>query len=105
MKKDNSLVSQTCPEINNASSTIDSIESNLSEQIVELRALDKGLEKLRTENSDLRTWGNEQYDRAEELEKELTVANKEIEELKQGLRELGKDYNELEKLQKEYRNW
>jgi len=87
MKKDNSPVNSTCPEINSATESISSIRDTLLEQIEELNYLSKGLEKLRTENSDLRTWGNEQYDRVEELEKELKGANKEIDELKRELKE------------------
>lgn len=81
MKKDNSPVSPTCPEIDSATESISSIRDTLSEQIEELNYLSKGLEKLRTENSDLRTWGNEQYNRAEELEERLKNANIEIDEL------------------------
>lgn len=76
MAHDNSPVNLTCP-------TIDNIISKI--------------EEIRSMNSDLRVWGNEQYDRAEALENDLCTAQAKLDDAQFEIKELSTKISELEK--------
>lgn len=96
MKRDNAPVSQTCPKIDDVINSLKELYKSSEEMSSrELTDLENTMEKIRSDNSDLRSWGNEQYDRAEELEKEMEYYKdlaegykSEITELKQEIKDL-----------------
>ena len=94
--RDNAPVSHTCPKIDDVINTLNEIY--ISEEPIsrgELASIESTMEKIRKDNSALRDWGNEEYERAEENEKDRDyykdLAEKyenEISDLKQEIREL-----------------
>lgn len=74
-------IRHTCPDIDSVIRTVDSVVSDLS-------GLEKELEKLRSSNDELRTWGIEEALEVDRLESEN-------EELKDTIKDL---YSEIAKL-------
>lgn len=68
---DNAPVPHTCPKIDDVIGIVTEIY-RVDEPITkgELQNIEKQMEDIRTANSKLREWGNEEYERAEELEKD-----------------------------------
>lgn len=54
------------------------------------------MEKIRSDNSELRDWGNECYNRAEEIEKERDSLVDKVEELEEQIRGMHDDIVDLE---------
>lgn len=95
-KRDNAPIKHTCPDIDHAQSIIDGWASDAAELADKMSLFSKDLEKLRTENEDLRTWGNEEYDRAEELEGQLKDANSNVNVLEATIHEMNTTISQLE---------
>lgn len=99
---DNAPVGQTCRQIDDVISSLGELYVS-SEPISkgELNDLEKTMEGIRRDNEQLRNWGNEQYERAEEMEKdrdyyqnEFEKANDEIKYLKSEIKELEKELSQ-----------
>lgn len=104
-RSDNSLIPQTCPKIDSVLSIITDIYS-ADEPITkgELQNIEKLMEEIREANSKLRDWGNDEYNRAEELEKdkdyyqnEHEKAQSEVDSLKSEVDSLKSEIKDLEK--------
>mgnify|MGYP001581068096 CR=1 FL=1 len=85
--RDNSDIPETCPLINDVWVFIDRNTHDETKESDKQKALDL-LEKIREHNEKLRKWGNIHFNRAECAEKELEDANKEIDFLKDQIKEL-----------------
>jgi chromosome segregation ATPase len=103
MAKDNSPVRHTCPDIDEAQQQAKSAIDVMADAREYLMDFVKQLEKLREENAELRKWGNEECERADDLERDLEDANKTIKDLesevkyqKQEIGELTDQVNALE---------
>ena len=102
---DNAPVSQTCPKIDDVISSMK--ELYLSSEPMskwEMNQLEKTMESIRKDNSDLRDWGNQMYNELYEMEKDRDYYQKlaeryesEVEDLKI---EVNKLENELENIEK-----
>jgi chromosome segregation ATPase len=79
MKKDYTGIPHTCPSIDEVQRSITRVAEVLEEYAVDLRSAAEQLEKLRSQNEELRDFGNDQYLKAEELEIELKTVNNKIE--------------------------
>lgn len=105
-------VKPTCPTINGIIDNMETAKNeaeyllkNVSEDYVEfvrvifdeLHIAISDIELVRDANSELREWGNEQFERVEYAEKELESAQSEVEELKEEL-ECLKEQLETEKI-------
>lgn len=95
--KDNSPVGQTCPIIDDVISMAHAWYSG-SEVVSksEYQDFEKKMEKIRSANSTLREWGNEQYYNSDSLESDLDDANKEISNLQSEIEYLRKQISKLE---------
>lgn len=93
MPKDNSPVGYTCPMIDEI---IDFIKNCSTENEIEKKEAINVMEKIRTANDKLRTWGNEMFDEKEDYEKEKNQLENEVEELKEEIKSLEKEINNLE---------
>jgi chromosome segregation ATPase len=84
----------TCPRVNNAQSEISGIVNDLesvdcseedkvilNDAITSLNSLSEDLENLRTDNSTLRDWGNEEAKKADDFEKELDETRDQLSEM------------------------
>lgn len=100
---DNAPVKETCPLIDDVKSVLFYLNDGETPDIKD--ALDL-LEKIRDANSKLREWGNEQYNRAEDLEKEyehkkgqlegeIKDLTKEVEELQEEVYDLKQEIREM----------
>lgn len=96
MRTDNAPVSQTCPKIDDVLATVKEIYMTSSEiSKGELQSIEKTMEQIRSANLELRNWGNDQYDRAEELEKEMEYYKDLAESRESEIKELEKEIKEL----------
>jgi ElaB/YqjD/DUF883 family membrane-anchored ribosome-binding protein len=110
MAQDNAPIKHTCPiidsiiaEMESAKGEAEYILKNKNEDSeIEARAIIVALESaigiiedVRTANSTLREWGNDEYERAEEAEKREAEALREIEDLKDRILELKDNIEEL----------
>lgn len=68
-KRDNSPCPNTCPLIDEAIEVLRNSECGYNTDVVN-SAID-ALEKVRSYNAELRTWGNEQHERADDAEAEV----------------------------------
>lgn len=96
--RDNSPVPQTCPMIDWVINEVASIYN--SNQLIsggENTAIESKMEKIRAANSELREWGNEQCNKAIELDDELDEANREISRLQQQIADYKQEILELSK--------
>ena len=113
---DNAPVGHTCPDINEAQSIADNVIGKIDSSIGEfndakkyLNSLISQLELLRKENSQLRDWGNEYYEKYEDLEKEYKYFEedkiKEINSLQSQISGLEREnidlYDEIESLKEQ----
>ena len=79
--RDYAPVGNTCPLIDEVISAIES--ADWSENTFHTaQSVSEIMEKIRSANLELRNWGNDEFKRAEELDKDLDYANREIEQLK-----------------------
>ena len=78
MAYDNAPVGNTCPTIDEVIAFIDSIvpDENLERQ--EIEHIKNLIEDIRSANSQLREWGNDNHERAETLEEELKSIDKRV---------------------------
>lgn len=96
---DNAPVGHTCPMINEVISAIESVDWNdtywTKESIIEI------MEKIRSANDQLRTWGNELYKEKEAIESDFEYEIKElkgiIDDLEYDLRQKDEEIILLEK--------
>ena len=111
MSRDNAPIKNTCPTIDNI---IGRMESALAEAeyiykhpeedstdeagtiISELANAIVDMENIRDDNTELRAWGNEEYERAEYAEGERDDAIRDTEILREELEELKTKIEELE---------
>lgn len=97
---DNAPVGHTCPLID---SVISFVENNTDNGVseIEKKEIIEVLEKIRSANDQLRTWGNELYKEKEEIESDFEYEIKElkgrIDDLEYDLREKDKEIISLEK--------
>lgn len=93
--RDQAPVSNTCPLIDEVISAVDdaTFEENSWWDKESVTAI---LEKIRSANSELREWGNDEYERAEDAEKERDTFEAEKLDLEEELRELKERVAELE---------
>lgn len=78
----------TCPmidEVIEGIEAIDSVRDKLND--IDLSALIREMENIRKANEALRTWGEEQEERAEDAEEHISELNAQIEALKRELEE------------------
>ena len=83
MPRDNAPIKNTCPIIDDVVRYVDDWRNRYSDDESESEFKDalSILEDIRSANSTLRDWGNEEYKRAEDLEKERDELQKENERL------------------------
>lgn len=67
--KDHSPVSHTCPWIDEAIEVLENSECSYNTDVV--NSAIKALEKVRSANDELRSWGNELYEEVIELKAEI----------------------------------
>ena len=108
---DNAPIGHTCPIIDNVISRMESSkeeadyislhpeedsseEANTISNEIKIAILE--IEDVRSANSELRDWGNEEYSRAEEAEKERDEAIRDKEYLQEEIDELKAEIKELE---------
>jgi len=99
MARDNAPIKNTCPIIDDVVSYIDGFRREFSndETEVDFKNALSVLEDVRRANSTLRDWGNEEYNRAEELEKERDELERENKTLKADVEYYEGKVKELEK--------
>lgn len=94
---DNAPVGHTCPKIDSVISMVHSLylsSEEMSKQ--EYTEFEKLMEEIRSANSTLREWGNEENQKAEEFEKDLDYANRKIDDLTEEVEALKVEIKELE---------
>jgi len=79
-----------------AESENEDFRSSCAEIKVNLESAILAMEKIRSDNSELRDWGNSEFNRAEELEKERDDLLSEVEELKEQMKGMHDDIIDLE---------
>jgi septal ring factor EnvC (AmiA/AmiB activator) len=91
-------VSLTCPLIDEVIAFLNNIEWDEDEKDLDTDAtrIVQVLEMIRKANSQLRNFCEEQYDRANEFEKDLERASNRIDELEHSCKSLEKEVNQLE---------
>lgn len=101
MRNDAAPIGHTCPMIDDIIYFIKDIEWD--DQEIDLQKESEKalniLEKIRSANSTLREWGNEQYQRAEEAEKEVDYYKDRVSILEDEIADLKKQIEELEQTQ------
>lgn len=97
-KTDNAPIGHTCPKIDSVISIVydwynssDEIPGREYEKFVNF------MEGIRSANSTLRDWGNEQCQLAEEFESDLDDAKDQISDLKSEIEDLKQELKSLEK--------
>jgi septal ring factor EnvC (AmiA/AmiB activator) len=105
MRGDNAPIKNTCPLIDKIINQVDDWYRS-SEEIPKLGYADfeKSMEEIRSANSTLREWGNDECKRANDLEKELDSAKDEIEKLNDKIESLKSEIKDLEKELSEQEN-
>jgi predicted nuclease with TOPRIM domain len=96
MPRDNSPVKHTCPDIDDAQSIAKSAIDSMSDATGYFKDLIKKLELLREENAELRAWGNEESNRADEAERDLDDVRREIKSLESDVKYLNDEIKSLE---------
>jgi chromosome segregation ATPase len=111
MSRDNAPVGHTCNTINGAISLIESTiteakyllenpdenpEAEAKEIIRHMEESKPILEEIRTANEQLRGWGNEQHERADDAEAAIDALKSRVEELGQEVSNLESHIEELE---------
>ena len=97
---DNAPVGHTCPLID---SVISFIENNTDNEVpeIEVKAIIDVLEKIRSTNDSLRTWGNELYKEKEDMESDYEDEQKylkgKIEDIEYDIRQKDEEISSLEK--------
>lgn len=99
--RDYAPVGNTCPKIDGVISLISQMDYELSdddnddkkEKEKEANVL---LESIRSDNASLREWGNAEYLRAEELEKERDSLQSEVDRLKNEIKQLERQLEQIE---------
>lgn len=91
--RDNAPVKNSCPFINEIISAIQS--ADWSEAYWTKGELEGKMEEIRRMNEQLRDWGNEQYQRAEDNEREMEIQSSKIEELNEDISNLQDELNTL----------
>lgn len=108
--RDNAPIKNTCPDINQMQSNLESMarilegfhtedkwqEKEIIDSIYDLYQMSKSLENLRNQNQELRDWGNSECARVEELEKDLDYANQQLSELESDLKYANERISDLE---------
>lgn len=103
--KDNAPVENTCPKIDQVIGFLEKVYWDLpdDEKCFECEQIVKVMEKIRKDNSDLRTWGNEEYNSKYEYEEEiknlkadLSVMIDEIKDLKAEIETLEEKLSDVE---------
>ena len=89
-RSDESGVPDTCKFIDAAISEIDSCECGECNSYI----AKQNLEKVRSYNSDLRQWGNDQYEKVTQLEQAYEDAMQEIEDLREQIKELERELSD-----------
>jgi len=95
---DNAPVGHTCPKIDDVISTLKEIyisDEPMSQG--ELKSLEEIMEKIRSDNAELRDWGNKQYDELCEMEKDRDYYQNRAEKLESDVLDLKNEIKELEK--------
>lgn len=105
---DNAPIGQTCPMIDDVISTIDSavehvlaeverieddeLSDAISSHVASLPDLTRGrqslMERIRSANDELRTWGNEQHHQREEAEAERDALQRRVDDLESEIADL-----------------
>lgn len=85
MKHRREPVGNTCPTINSAISYIDQVKNATKDIYYWCEQAETELEELRSANDALRTWGNDEAERVDELEDKVYDLEAQIEELKEEL--------------------
>lgn len=96
---DNTGVNQTCPYIDEVRDFIEGVEWSDEEKDLEKQSKEACamLEVIRQMNSDLRDFGNKQYDELYEMEKDRDYYEKRVRELENNIEHLQSDIKELQK--------
>ena len=97
-KTDNAPIGHTCPKIDDVISTVHNWYSD-AEEITksDYQNFEKKMEEIRSANSTLREWGNEQCQLAEEFESDLDDAKEQVTDLKSEIEDLKAELKSLEK--------
>jgi peptidoglycan hydrolase CwlO-like protein len=98
MARDNAPIKNTCPIIDDVVRYVDGFYKDFATEYNESDFKDvySILEHIRNANSTLRDWGNEEYERANELEKQVDELDKENTNLKSDIKYLEDRVKELE---------
>lgn len=95
--RDNAPVGNTCPMIDGVLDCIHTLYKSSEEMSKgELDYMVQTLEKIRHHNEELRSWGNEECDKATDLEKELDNSKDEVSALEEDIKEYKSEIKELE---------
>jgi len=95
---DNAPIDNTCPKIDSVISFIKGIGWNLEDEdelllSKESKAIIEVLEEIRTANSTLREWGNQEFQEKEYFEKERDEMEGKIKDLEKEIKSLEDDLN------------
>ena len=94
---DASPVPQTCPKIDSAISIVHGIYIDYEDFSKQTYVdFEKTMEEIRSANSTLREWGNEEYKRANEMEDERDDLLRMVDDLKSEIGSLKSEIKELE---------
>lgn len=93
---DNAPIGNTCPKIDSVISFINGIKWDLEDEDEEIlsresKEIIEVLEEIRTANSTLREWGNQEFQDKEYLEKERDEMEGKIQELEKEIKSLEDD--------------
>jgi polyhydroxyalkanoate synthesis regulator phasin len=94
---DNAPIGHTCPKIDSVISIIHSVYTSSEEMSrQEYTEFEKLMEEIRSANSTLREWGNEHYERSEEMEKDYDYTKDRLADAESEIFDLKKEIKELE---------
>ncbi len=94
---DNAPVGHTCSKIDDVISSMKELYLSSEEMSKgELDSLEKTMEKIRKDNSDLRDWGNQMYNELYEMEKDRDYYQKLAERYESEVEDLKSEVNRLE---------